>query len=53
MSNSFSFLGDVDRLCGQIAAAMQASELQIYATLAVIIVLSFLIIPPKNDPDQV
>jgi hypothetical protein len=27
--------------------------LQLYATLAVIIVLSALLFPPKNDPDQV
>ncbi len=33
--------------------AMHTSELQIYATLALIIVLSLLIIPPKNDPDQI
>ena len=36
------------RLCGQMASAMHASELQIYATLALIIVLSVLIFPPKD-----
>jgi len=30
------------------ASAMHASELQIYATLALIIVLSVLIFPPKD-----
>jgi hypothetical protein len=38
MSDSFSLLGEVDRICGQIAAAMQTSELQIYATVALIVV---------------
>jgi hypothetical protein len=46
-------LTEIDRLCGQIAAAIHSSELQLYATLAVIIVLSALLFPPKNDPDQV
>ncbi|MFY9894801.1 MAG: hypothetical protein WAK63_11800 [Xanthobacteraceae bacterium] len=48
-----SWLGAVDRVCGQFATALNGSELQIYATLALIIILSFLIIPPKNDPDQI
>ena len=46
-------LADIDRFCGQIAAAIYGSELQLYATLAVIVVLSALLFPPKDDPDQV
>ena len=46
-------LAGIDRFCGQIAAAIHASELQLYATLALIVVLSALLFPPKNDPDQV
>jgi hypothetical protein len=46
-------LADIDRFCGQIAAAIHSSELQLYATLAVIVVLSALLFPPKDDPDQV
>ncbi len=53
MSDSVSLLGEVDRICVQIANAMHASELQIYATLAVILAVSFLIFPPKDDPDQI
>jgi hypothetical protein len=46
-------LAEIDRFCGQIAAAIHASEPQIYATLALIVVLSALLFPPKDDPDQV
>lgn len=53
MSGAFSFLGDIDRLCGQFAFAMHNAEFQIYATLALVVVLSALLFPPKNDPDQV
>ena len=46
-------LADIDRFCGQIAAAIQGSELQLYATLTLIVVLSALLFPPRDDPDQV
>jgi hypothetical protein len=45
-------LGEFDRVCGQLAAAMQSSELQIYATIALLLVLSVLLFPPKNDPQM-
>jgi hypothetical protein len=48
-----SLLADIDRFCGQIAAAIHSSELQLYATLGLIVVLSALLFPPKDDPDQV
>jgi hypothetical protein len=48
-----SMLADIDRFCGQIAAAIHSSELQLYATLGLIAVLSALLFPPKDDPDQV
>jgi hypothetical protein len=44
---------EIDRFCGQIAAAIHSSELQLYATLGLIIVLSAFLFPPKDDPDQV
>ena len=44
-----SLLGEVDRIFGQIVAAMQTSELQIYATVALIVVLNLLIFPLKVD----
>jgi hypothetical protein len=46
-------LAEIDRFCAQIAAAIHASELQLYATIALIVVLSALLFPPKDDPDQV
>jgi hypothetical protein len=44
---------EIDRFCGQIAAGIHGSELQLYVTLALIIMLSALLFPPKDDPDQV
>jgi hypothetical protein len=46
-------LAEIDRFCAQIAVAICASELQLYATIAFIVVLSALLFPPKDDPDQV
>jgi hypothetical protein len=53
MSGNVSFLADFDRLCGQFATALHNSEWQIYTTLALLILLSALLFPPKDDPDQV
>jgi hypothetical protein len=53
MNESFSLFGDIDRLCGQVAAALHNAEWQIYATLTLIVVLSTLLFPPKDDPDQI
>jgi hypothetical protein len=53
MSNSASLLETIDRVCGQFAAALQHSQLQVYATIALVTVLSVLLFPPKNDPDQI
>ena len=53
MNGPISFLNQLDRLCQQIATAIQGSELQIYSILAVIVVASFLAFPPKDDPDQI
>ena len=52
MNGIVSLLGDIDRLCGQLAIALHNSEPQIYATLAIIVALSCLLFPPKDDPDQ-
>ena len=46
-------LVEIDRFCGQLAAAIHASELQLYAMLALVVVLSALLFPPRDDPDQV
>jgi hypothetical protein len=53
MGDIASTLAGVDRLCGQFATAMHNSELQIYTTLALLLVLGVLLFPPKNDPDQI
>lgn len=53
MSESLSMIAQLDRLCQQIATAIQGSEMQIYATLAVIVVTSFLVFPAKDDSDQI
>lgn len=53
MSDSTSMLAAIDRFCGQFATALQHSELQLYATIGLVIVLSVLLFPPKNDPDQI
>ncbi len=43
----------IDRVCGQFAAALQHQQLHVYATIAVIVVLSVLLFPPRDDPDQI
>jgi hypothetical protein len=53
MSAVSSMLVTVDRLCGQFATAMHNSELQIYATLTLFLILGVLLFPPKNGPDRV
>lgn len=53
MNGAYSTLLDIDRACAQFAIALQHGQLQIYATLIVIVVLSVLPFPPKDDPDRV
>ena len=53
MNESISFLDQFDQVCQQIANAIQSSELQIYAILSVIVVVTFFVFPPKDDPDQI
>jgi hypothetical protein len=42
-----------DRLCGQVAAALQHAQPQVYAGIALAVVLGMLLFPPKDDPDQI
>lgn len=53
--DSANFLDTVDRVCGQFAAALQHAGPQIYATIAIVVVLSALLFPPQGgpDPDQI
>ncbi len=53
MSGILFRIGEIDRFCGQLALAMHNSEFQIYGMLAVIILLSVLLFPPKDDTDQI
>jgi hypothetical protein len=53
MGNIASMFAGVDRVCGQFATAVHNSELQIYTTLTLLLVLGVLLFPPKNDPDQI
>ena len=53
MNEPISFLVQLDQLCQQIATAIQSSELHIYAILAVIVVATFFVFPPKDDLDQI
>ena len=53
MDKPVAFLDQFDQLCQQIATAIQHSELQIYAILAVIVLVAFFAFPPKDDPDQI
>jgi hypothetical protein len=46
-------LADVNAICGQIALALQNSELQIYGMIALLALLSAFLFPPRNDPDQI
>jgi hypothetical protein len=48
-----SLIGELDRICGQFALALHNSELRVYATLTLLLVLGMLLFPPRNDPDQV
>jgi hypothetical protein len=53
MNDGFSLLGGFDHLCGQFATALHNTEWQVYATLTLLIVVSALLFPPKDDPDQI
>jgi hypothetical protein len=53
MNEGFSLLGSFDQLCGQFASALHNTEWQVYATLTLLIVLSALLFPPKDDPDRI
>jgi hypothetical protein len=47
-----SLLAELDRICSQFALALHNSELQVYATLTLLLLLGMFLFPPRNDPDQ-
>ena len=53
MGDPASILVVFDRLCGQIALALQQSQAHIYTAIALAVVLGVLLFPPKDDPDQI
>lgn len=53
MGDPATILVTFDRLCGQIALALQQSQAQIYAAIALAVVLGLLLFPTKDDPDQI
>ncbi len=53
MNEITSLLGNIDTTCGQFATALQQAQMQVYATIALVVALSVLLFPPKNDPDQI
>ena len=53
MSQLLSLLAQFDGLCAQLATAIEQSQTQLYAMLALVVVAAFFAFPPKNDPDQI
>jgi hypothetical protein len=47
-----SLFAEIDRLCGQFAIALHNSELQVYTTITLFLLLGILLFP-RNDPDQI
>jgi hypothetical protein len=53
MSQLLFFVDQFDRLCGQLATALQAAQPQLYAVLGLAVVAAFLLAPRKDDPDEI
>jgi hypothetical protein len=53
MSHLLSLLDQLDSFCGQLAAAIEGSQTQLYAILALAVVAAFLTFPRQDDPDQI
>lgn len=53
--DSANLLDTIDRVCGQFAAALAHAGPQIYATIAIVVLVSALLFPPQGgpDPDQI
>jgi hypothetical protein len=52
MDNVWSALSDIDRVCGQFAAALHNAEPQVYVIIALTVLLSVVLFPRKDDLDQ-
>jgi hypothetical protein len=53
MNEVTSLLSNIDSMCGQFATALQHAQMQVYAMIALVVTLSVLLFPPKDDPDQI
>lgn len=53
MSQLLSVLAQLDGFCGQLAAAIQGAQPQLYAMLVVAVVAAFFVFPREDDPDQI
>lgn len=53
--DSTNILYALDRVCGQIAAALQHAGPQLYAMVGIAVLLGALLFPPQSgsDPDQI
>ena len=53
--DSTNILYALDRVCGQFATVLQQAGPQIYATIAIVVLVSALLFPPQggSDPDQI
>jgi hypothetical protein len=53
MGQFTSLLAKLDHVCGQFATAIQGAQTQLYAMVAIAVVLAFFAAPRKDDPDQI
>jgi hypothetical protein len=53
MSQLISLVVQLDHVCGQLATAIQGAQMQLYAMLALAVVVAFFAVPRKDDPDQI
>jgi hypothetical protein len=47
-----SLFAELDHICAQFSLALHNSELNVYATLTLLLIAGILLFPPRNDPDQ-
>ena len=53
--DSANILYTLDRVCGRFAVALQQAGPQLYATIAIVVLVSALLLPRQGgpDPDQI
>jgi len=53
MSHLLSLLDHLDSFSSHLATAIESSQPQLYAILALVVVAAFLAFPRQDDPDQI